>query len=104
MIKNSNDISKIYEKFPDQNPNPVMRSSETGDILYFNDPAVKIIQYWEQVKDRSFPKSFFDNVKKSKQKLAESSFEIRTDKKFFLVTLTFNFKLSFMNSEGLTHL
>ena len=37
MIKNSNDISKIYEKFPDQNPNPVMRSSATGDILYFND-------------------------------------------------------------------
>lgn len=85
MIKNSNDISKIYEKFPDQNPNPVMRSSEKGDILYFNNPAIKIIQYWEQVKDRSFPKSFFDNVKKSKQKLAESSFEIRTDKKFFLV-------------------
>lgn len=85
MIKNSNDISKIYEKFPDQNPNPVMRSSEKGDILYFNNPAIKIIQYWEQVKDRSFPKSFFDNVKKSKQKLTESSFEIRTDKKFFLV-------------------
>ena len=85
MIKNSNDISKIYEKFPDQNPNPVMRSSEKGDILYFNNPAIKIIQYWEQVKDRSFPKSFFDNVKKSKQKLAESSFEIRTDKNFFLV-------------------
>ncbi|MDA9991715.1 adenylate/guanylate cyclase domain-containing protein [Candidatus Marinimicrobia bacterium] len=85
MIKNSNDISKIYEKFPDQNPNPVMRSSEKGDILYFNNPAIKIIQYWEQVKDRSFPKSFFDNVKKSKQKLAESSFEIRTEKKFFLV-------------------
>ena len=85
MIKNSNDISKIYEKFPDQNPNPVMRSSEKGDILYFNNPAIKIIQYWEQVKDRSFPKSFFDNVKKSKQKLAESSFEIRTDKKLFLV-------------------
>ena len=85
MIKNSNDISKIYEKFPDQNPNPVMRSSEKGDILYFNNPAIKIIQYWEQVKDRSFPKGFFDNVKKSKQKLAESSFEIRTDKKLFLV-------------------
>jgi len=28
----------------------------------------------------------------------------REIKKFFLVTLTFNFKLSFMNSEGLTHL
>ena len=68
MIKNSNNISKIYEKFPDQNPNPIMRSSERGDILYFNNPAIKIIQYWEQVKDRSFPKSFFDNVKKSKQK------------------------------------
>ena len=99
MIKNSNDISKIYEKFPDQNPNPVMRSSETGDILYFNDPAVKIIQYWEQVKDRLFPKSFFDNVKKSKQKLAESSFEIRTDKKFFLVKSVYVEELKSYNKE-----
>ena len=68
-----------------------MRSSEKGDILYFNNPAIKIIQYWEQVKDRSFPKSFFDNVKKSKQKLAESSFEIRTDKKLFLVDWSSNY-------------
>ena len=39
-MNTNNEIIKIFEKFPDQNPNPVMRVSEEGRILYFNKPML----------------------------------------------------------------
>ena len=53
----TNKISpNIYEKFPDQNPNPVMRVSVLGEILYFNNPSIDIITHWGKVKEQSIPK------------------------------------------------
>jgi class 3 adenylate cyclase len=36
----------VLRKFPDQNPNPVLRMSLTGELLYFNPGATFIIQEW----------------------------------------------------------
>ena len=54
-MNTNNEIIKIFEKFPDQNPNPVMRVSEEGRILYFNKPYIEIIQHWNQVKYKRVP-------------------------------------------------
>ena len=79
MKNNNNEIINIYERFPDQNPNPVMRVSEKGEILYFNNPSIEIIQSWNQVKDKSVPKNIFKNINN------EKDFEIQTDKYFYMV-------------------
>ena len=78
-MNTNNEIIKIFEKFPDQNPNPVMRVSEEGRILYFNKPSIEIIQYWNQVKDKCVPKNIFKNLND------EKDFEIQTDKYHYLV-------------------
>ena len=75
----------IYEKFPDQNPNPVMRVSVSGEILYFNNPSIDIITHWGKVKEQSIPKSIFQKIEKSKKEIDEVNFEIQTDKNFYLV-------------------
>ena len=75
----------IYEKFPDQNPNPVMRVSVSGEILYFNNPSIDIITHWGKVKEQSIPKNIFQKIEKSKKEIDEINFEIQTDKNFYLV-------------------
>ena len=90
-MNTNNEIIKIFEKFPDQNPNPVMRVSEEGKILYFNKPSVEIIQYWNQVKDKCVPKNIFKNLNDKKD------FEIQTDKYHYLVRSVYVKELSSYN-------
>ena len=62
----TNKVSQnIYEKFPDQNPNPVMRVSVLGEILYFNNPSIDIITFWGKVNELSVPKSIFQKIENS---------------------------------------
>ena len=84
-MKTNKVSSNIYEKFPDQNPNPVIRLSVTGEILYFNTPSIDIITHWGTVKDKTIPKSIFQKIKKSKKEANELSFEIQTDKNFYIL-------------------
>ena len=37
---------KVINKFPDKNPNPVMRISKNGELNYFNDASNYIIRNW----------------------------------------------------------
>ena len=37
---------KTIDKFPDQNPNPVLRVTESGTLIYFNEAASIIVKYY----------------------------------------------------------
>ena len=43
MKKNNIELLKILEKFPDENPNPVVRFSGDGILLYSNKGSEEII-------------------------------------------------------------
>lgn len=42
-------------RFPDENPNPVMRISADGLILYYNKPGQELIDAWQTALDKAAP-------------------------------------------------
>ena len=81
MPKKDNQLIKVLEKFPDQNPNPVLRFSDKGILLYYNNPSELIINAWKiKINDKPH-KSFLDNLKKTIAE-GENSFEINIEKKY----------------------
>ena len=42
-------------RFPDENPNPVMRINSDGRLLYFNSPSKEIIDHWQTGLNRPVP-------------------------------------------------
>jgi len=84
MIQESEQLVKVLQKFPDQNPNPVLRFSDKGILQYYNSPSEPIIDAWKiNINDKP-NKKFLDKLKIT---LAENehSFEINVDSKSFLL-------------------
>ena len=49
MSQKNRQLIKILEKFPDQNPNPVLRFSDKGVLMYYNDSSKNV--YSEPIND-----------------------------------------------------
>ena len=47
MIQENEQLVKVLQKFPDQNPNPVLRFSDKGVLQYYNSPSEPIINAWK---------------------------------------------------------
>ena len=45
-------------KFPEENPNPILRVSDEGKILYANEAAKRLLQAWNVRKDGDLPASY----------------------------------------------
>ena len=48
MIQENEQLIKVLQKFPDQNPNPVLRFSDEGVLQYYNSPSEPIINAWKK--------------------------------------------------------
>ena len=46
MSINDKELINLLKKFPDENPNPVIRISKDGILEYFNTPSKDIIKYY----------------------------------------------------------
>ena len=46
MSINDKELINLLKKFPDQNPNPVIRISKDGILEYFNQPSKDIVKYY----------------------------------------------------------
>ena len=46
MSDSNKNLIDILKKFPDQNPNPVMRVSGSGILKYYNKPSAPIIKFY----------------------------------------------------------
>ena len=99
MIQENEQLIKVLEKFPDQNPNPVLRFSDKGVLQYYNSPSEPIINAWKiNINDKP-NKKFLDKLKIT---LAENehSFEINVDSKSFLLKAVYIKELGFINVYG----
>jgi len=99
MPKKDNQLIKVLEKFPDQNPNPVLRFSDKGILLYYNNPSELIINAWKiKINDKPH-KNFLDNLKKTIAE-GENSFEINVERKIFLLKAVYIKELYCINVYG----
>ena len=99
MIQNNEQLVKVLQKFPDQNPNPVLRFSDKGVLQYYNSPSEPIIDAWKiNINDKP-NKKFLDKLKIT---LAENehSFEINVDSKSFLLKAVYIKELGSINVYG----
>ena len=96
MPEKDSQLIKVLEKIPDQNPNPVLRFSDKGVLLYYNNPAEPIINAWKiKINDKPH-KSFLDNLKKAIAE-RENSFEINIEQKTFLLKAVYIKELDCIN-------
>ena len=96
MPEKDSQLIKVLEKIPDQNPNPVLRFSDKGVLLYYNNPAEPIINAWKiKINDKPH-KSFLNNLKKAIAE-RENSFEINIEQKTFLLKAVYIKELDCIN-------
>jgi len=77
---------QMMAKFPDQNPNPVIRISKAGHILYFNKASLGILKVLEINENTLFQSSLKSIIKEvlSNDELLE--LEIKTNEIFYSLT------------------
>jgi PAS domain S-box-containing protein len=49
---------RLVSKMPAENPNPVMRLTRDGKILYANDASAPLLESWKRQLDKTIPKEF----------------------------------------------
>jgi len=99
MPKKDSQLIKVLEKFPNQNPNPVLRFSDKGGLLYYNNPSEPIINAWKiKINDKPH-KNFLDKLKKTISE-GENSFEINVEQKIFLLKAVYVKELDCINVYG----
>ncbi|MCB9495187.1 MAG: EAL domain-containing protein [Desulfobacteraceae bacterium] len=60
--KNREEQIKILAKFPDDNPNPVLRVDLSGNLTYFNNSALKAFNEFHLEKGKKLPETFTDEI------------------------------------------
>ena len=98
--KNNTELLKILNKFPDQNPNPVMQFSGDGILLYSNQASEAIIKAWDiNIGDKGVV-DIIDKLISVKNDQTEQNFEISIIKKTFLLKAVYVEELDCINVYG----
>ena len=82
MSKHNKHLINLLKKFPDQNPNPVIRLSKDGILEYFNNPSKDIINYYNFKLKNKISDIFLHHLKETISK-KEHSFEIKLEHSSF---------------------
>ena len=82
-------------RFPEENPNPVMRISAEGELLYANTAAIELMQSMGWENEKYVPKKFYMLVQNASEKEVNSEIEINTT-----MGMTYSFMLSDVPKTG----
>ncbi len=96
-----NEMQKI-SAFPDQNPNPVLRISRDGLIVYTNRASKPVLQTWEIELGQCVPEDWHERVQETLNKGEVSLCELTChDGRVFLFTLAPVHDNSYLNLYGM---
>ena len=62
---------QAMKKFPDSNPNPVLKSDNTGKIIYFNESGRFVLEQWNVNMGEHLPTEILESVDKTIEKQLE---------------------------------
>ncbi|SVB18519.1 uncharacterized protein METZ01_LOCUS171373, partial [marine metagenome] len=100
MMKNNIELLKILEKFPDENPNPVVRFSGDGILLYSNKGSEEIIKAWDISVGDKAATDIMDKLMPAKNGRTEQNFEISVIEQTFLLKAVYVEELDCINVYG----
>ena len=85
MTKTNKNLVNLLKKFPDQNPNPIIRVSDKSILEYYNQPSKSIINFFNLKINKKVKKDFFEHIKPALSKKVHT-FEVR------IASLSYSFK------------
>ena len=85
MSDRDKNLIDILKKFPDQNPNPVIRVSSNGILEYYNHPSESIIKFYDLKINKKVGNDLMDHINLAISKKVHS-FEVK------LESLSYSFK------------
>ena len=88
MSKEAQKEIESIAKFPEENPNPVMRFNTEGNMIYSNQGAQVLKQYWELEKEKTAPEELKKKIEKVLKNNKEEVFVINIEKSTYEVKLT----------------
>jgi PAS domain S-box-containing protein len=94
------EIEKLA-KFPDENPNPILRFSKDGIILYHNKGSELLLDQWQYQEGKPPPEKRFRLVRESFENNEVKTEETEIDDKVFSLTFAPIIEKGFVNVYGL---
>jgi hypothetical protein len=86
-LKKSEEKIRILSRFPDENPNPVMRISSRGEILFANPASGILLQMWGRKVGQVLPRAFKKMVLEVMQNKQNKDVEITCGERIFSILL-----------------
>ena len=99
MPSHEKKLISLLKKFPDQNPNPVIRLSQNGILEYYNSPSKEIIKYYGLKLENKINDFFLNHLNYTILK-KEHSFEIQLKKSSFHFNAIYIKELKSVNIYG----
>ena len=100
MSQKNSQLIKVLEKFPDQNPNPVLRFSEQGALMYYNESSNKIVDEWKIKLDEKPDQKILDNFLFLKKDNSINTFEVIAKNKTYLLKAVYIKEINCINLYG----
>ena len=99
MSINDKELINLLKKFPDQNPNPVIRVSKDGILEYFNKPSKDIIKYYGLSLKNKINDQILIHLKQALTNI-EHNFELKIDSTSFQFKAIYIQELHSVNIYG----
>ena len=78
---------RMISRMPEENPNPVLRITPAGEILYANPTARPLIEYWDKMFGESIPEDFRWCVSEAFETNSKQTIDIVYDDRFLSCNL-----------------
>jgi class 3 adenylate cyclase len=92
--------AKVVERFPDSNPNPVLRTSEDGRLIYANTASQPLIRGLDIRLGQRLPGDLFEQVRSALGQADPAPIEIHADDRTFALTPVAIPEFDFTNIYG----
>lgn len=92
--------SKLLQKFPEQNPNPVLKASYSGELIFANKASQLIINAWNIKPGEKFPGMMLEYLSRSTLEQGVVQAEIEADAKTYSLSIVPVPEFEFINIYG----
>ncbi len=98
--KQAEEKIKSLSKFPDENPNPIMRFSKEGKILYASKSSASLLNKWGKSVGENVPTDWKKEISKSFASGENQEIETLCEGRIFSFNLAFIKEMGYVNAYG----